>query len=293
MSTTYLVDPTSFPSRAVGMPWGEEAASIAVAGTSIRIEGLSPAQRRTLERLYPASGAQPSKVDVALFRVERSVFRKIDPRGWSYALDVDYGPDHTHLAGIDWMARLEYPEALLTAGLWVATEESGTFHGAIENFLRVVAAHALLLEGGVLLHSASVVSSGGAHLFVGPSGAGKTTISRAAREAGRAVVSDDLNVVTSKLALGGSSFFSEIGMRHEGSYPLLGIYRLVKASEDELRPMSEGEALASLIACAPFVNHSRFLANRLWSNLAALAAKVPAHVLSFRREGTFWALIKP
>ncbi len=293
MSATYLVDPFSFPSRAEGMPWGEQAAFFAVAGISIRIEGLSPAQRSTIERLYPTSGVRSSKVDVSLFRVEPSAFRKIDPRGWSYALDVDYGPDHTHLAGIDWMARLEYPETRVTAGIWVATEEPGTFHGAIENFLRVLAAHVLVLEGGVLLHSASVVSSAGAHLFVGPSGAGKTTISRAACANGRPVVSDDLNVVTSRLTLGGSSFFSEIGTRQEGSYPLRGIYRLTKATEDGIRPMNEGEALASLIACAPFVNHSRFLANRLWSNLAALVAKVPAHVLSFRREGTFWSLINP
>ena len=38
--------------------------------------------------------------------------------------------------------------------------------------------------------------------------------------------SDDLNVVTSEFVLEGSSFFSEIGTRHEGSYPLRAIYRL-------------------------------------------------------------------
>jgi hypothetical protein len=56
--------------------------------------------------------------------------------------------------------------------------------------------------------------------------------------------------------------------------------------------MGEGETIASLIACAPFVNHSRFLAHRLWSNLEALAGRAQAHVLTFRREGTFWPLIE-
>ena len=83
------------------------------------------------------------------------------------------------------------------------------------------------------------------------------------------MVSDDLNVVTSGFALGGSSFFSEIGTRRERNYPLRGIYRLEKGTEDGVRPMGDGEAIASLIACAPFVNHSRFLAHRLWANLAA------------------------
>lgn len=292
MSATYLVDPGAFPARTEGMPWGGEEARFGVAGIPVRIEGLSPLQRETLKPLFTVSPASSSKVDVSLFQVDPAAFLKIDTRGWSYSLDFDYGPDRTHLVGIDWMARLEWKGDSVSAGMWVSTEESGAFLGAFENFLRVLVAHVLLLEGGVLLHSAAVVSSGGGHLFVGPSGAGKSTISHAAQSTGRSVISDDLNVVTSGFALGGSSFFSEIGTRHEGSYPLRGIYRLEKGKEDALRPMGEGEALASLIACAPFVNHSRFLAHRLWANLAALVARTPAHVLTFRREGTFWPLLE-
>ncbi len=292
MSTTYLVDPASFPARAEGMPWGGDEASFVVAGIPIRVEGLSPLQRETLERLYSVSGSPASKVRVSLFQVDPAAFRPIDRRGWSYSLDFDYGPGHTHLVGLDWMARIEWESETVTSGIWVSSEEAGAFHGAFENFLRVLAAHLLLFEGGVLLHSASVVSPGGAHLFVGPSGAGKSTISRAARAAGRTVVSDDLNVVTAGFALGGSSFFSEIGARSESSFPLRGIYRLEKGREDALCPMGGGEALASLIACAPFVNHSRFLAHPLWANLAALVAKVPAHVLTFRREASFWPLLE-
>jgi hypothetical protein len=291
MSTSYLVDPAAFPARAEGMPWGGEEASIVVAGIPIRIEGLSALQRETVERLYTVSGASSWKVGVSLFQVDPSAFRAIDRRGWNYSLDFDYGQAHTHLVGIDWMARIEWQSETVTSGMWVSTEESAAFHGALENFLRVLSAHVLLLEGGALLHSAAVVSSGGAHLFVGPSGAGKSTVSHLSQSTGRLVVSDDLNVVTPGFALGGSSFFSEIGSPREGSYPLRGIYRLEKGTEDALRPMGEGEALASFIACAPFVNHSRFLAPRLWSNLSALAKRAPGHVLTFRREGTFWPLL--
>jgi hypothetical protein len=291
MSTTYLVDPASFPARAEGMPWGGDEASFAVASVPIRIEGLSPLQKQTLGGLYSVNPSS-SKVGVSLFQVDPAAFHPIDRRGWNYSLDFDYGASHTHMVGIDWMARIEWQSGTVTAGMWVSTEDSGAFHGAIENFLRVLAAHVLLLEGGVLLHSAAVVSAGGAHLFVGPSGAGKSTVSHLARSQGRSVVSDDLNVVTAELSLGGSSFFSEIGTRGEVSYPLRGIYRLEKGDEDSLRPMGEGETIASLIACAPFVNHSRFLAHRLWSNLEALAGRAQAHVLTFRREGTFWPLIE-
>jgi hypothetical protein len=136
---------------------------------------------------------------------------------------------------MDWMGRLDWKGDSVSAGLWVATEETGAFRGAFENFLRVLTAHALLLEGGVLLHSAAVVSAGGAYLFVGPSGAGKSTISHASHSAGRTVVSDDLNVVTSRFTLGGNSFFSEIGTRREGSFPLRGMYRLYASSKADAK----------------------------------------------------------
>ncbi|HEY7818710.1 MAG TPA: hypothetical protein VIG29_10865 [Vicinamibacteria bacterium] len=288
MTSTFLVD-GEFPATTEGRPWGKEGATLEVAGIPIGIEGLSRLQRDTLAKLHPVIGEQ-ARARVSLFRAEREAFRRIDPRGWSYALDFDYGSDRTHLVGMDWMARLEWrPE--MSAGLWVVAESPGAFEGAFENFLRVLAAHILLLEGGALLHSASVVTSEGAHLFVGPSGAGKSTISRAARSSGRAVVSDDLNVVTPGLALGGSSFFSEIGSRREGTIPLRGIYRLEKGTEDAIRPIGRAEALASLIACTPFVNRSRFLAHRLWANLGALVQRVPSHVLTFRREAHFWSLL--
>lgn len=292
MSSTFLVEPASFPARAEGKPWGAEAVDFEVAGVELQIDGLSPPQRETVERLHRRCGAGRSKVQVSLFRIDSGAFRRIDPRGWSYSIDFDYGPSHTHLVGMDWMARLDWSSGAVAAAVWVATEEPGAFHGALENFLRVLAAHALLLEGGALLHSASVLLSGGAHLFVGPSGAGKSTISRAARWAGRSVVSDDLNVVSPELSLGGNSFFSEIGERRDGDFPLRAIYRLEKGKEDGLRPMGEAEALASLVACAPFVNRSRFLAHRLWGNLQALVARVPARVLTFRREATFWPLLE-
>jgi hypothetical protein len=292
MSAQFLVDPAAFPARAEGAPWGDDQARFAIAGVSLAIQGLSGLQRETIERLYSVSNLCSPAAAVSVFRVDPTAFRKIDPRGWNYSLDFDYGPSHTRLVGKDWMARLDWTRDPMTAGLWISMEDPENFRGAFENFLRVLTAHALLLGGGTLLHSAAVATPAGAYLFVGPSGAGKSTVSHAAQSQGRSVVSDDLNVVTPAFLLGGSSFFSEIGTRREGTYPLRGIYRLEKGTEDALRPMGAGEALASLIACAPFVNHSRFLAPRLWGNLSGLVASVPSHVLTFRREAMFWPLLE-
>src|SRR5262249_47672858 len=43
----------------------------------------------------------------------------------------------------------------------------------VENYLRVCTAWLALLEGGVLLHAASLVKDGHGHLFIGSSGSGK------------------------------------------------------------------------------------------------------------------------
>jgi hypothetical protein len=195
------------------------------------------------------------------------------------------------MIGVDLVGRLDW-NGKLSGALSVATEAPELFHGAFENFLRVLVAHDLLLRGGALLHSAGVVDETGARLFVGPSGAGKSTVARAASSTGRHVASDDLNLVGPDLALWGSPFLGDLGAREDGSYPLLGIYRLEKGEEDSLRSLGKAEALATLLACSPYVNRSPFLADRLCSNLLALVESVPVYALTFRREARFWSLLQ-
>lgn len=294
--SSYLVDPSTFPDRSEGEAWGDDCFSLRLAGREIRIEGLSELQHATLADLWSGfDGALRSSEPtiISLFRVPSNRFRLFDPRGWSYALEFDYGPTHTHMTGIDLMGRIDW-HPRLGGALWATSEDPGRFHGMAENFLRVLVAHAVLLEGGVLLHSAAVVEERRARLFVGHSGAGKSTVAGLALASGRKVVSDDLNVVLPSadgFALTGSPFHGDVGDRHEGFYPLRGIFRLEKGGIDEVRPMGEAEAVASLVASSPFVNHSPYLHDALWSNVTRLARTVPTEVLTFRREGTFWELL--
>jgi hypothetical protein len=294
---SYLVDPETFPRGREGEPWGDATFALRLAGRDIRIQGLSERQYETLVDLWSGFDANaPSAreaTSVSLFRVPAARFRRFDPRGWSYALEFDYGPTHTHITGIDLMGRIDWEERL-AGSLWATSEEPECFHGVMENFLRVLLAHAVLLDGGVLLHSAAVVEASGARVFVGHSGAGKSTIASLALASGRKVLSDDLNVVlpgSEGFLLAGSPFHGDVGDRRDGSYPLRGLFRLAKGRLDAVRPMGAGEAVASLVAASPFVNHSPHLAEVLWSNVSSLARSVPTGVLTFRREGTFWNLL--
>ncbi len=191
----YLKNPAMFPLGLDGESWGSRELSLGVLDKRFLVCGLSAAQEHTIRSLWPRFVIDdPDRADVALFvhRAPTSIFIKFDR--WEYTLDFDYTTKSLSMAGLDLMGRLELvPE--LRAALWVATEEHDLFHSAFENFLRILVAYAALDLGGGLFHSAAVVEGYSAWLFVGHSGAGKSTVSQLALDSGRAVLSDDLNPV--------------------------------------------------------------------------------------------------
>jgi hypothetical protein len=76
-------------------------------------------------------------------------------------------------------------------GGWAADTQPSA--ESAEAVLRWVAGRELLDRGGRLLHAASVVVDGWAHLFLGASGAGKTTVSRHAQA--DQVLCDELSLI--------------------------------------------------------------------------------------------------
>jgi hypothetical protein len=291
----YLVRPERFPEWGDGEPFGPQEISMTICGTSFRLSGLSAPQERTIRDLWPdfidEDAAEPEPLTV--FRTPESTFKKLNR--WVYELDFDYQPGSLRVVGLDLLARVSM-EPRFRAALWIATEAPDTFHGVIENFLRVVVAYAALRRGGALVHSAAVVDGDDAWLFVGHSGAGKSTVSRLALESGRAVLSDVLNPILPSDENGidvvGSPFLGDLGARTPARHRLTAIYRLEQGPEDAIRPMGAAETLAALMACAPYINRDRRRTDVLCSNLLGLAERVPARVLSFRRDGTFWPLLE-
>ena len=292
----YLLDPAMFPFGFDGESWGTRELLLGVLDKRFLVRGLSAAQEHTIRSLWPRFVIDdPDRADMALFvhRAPASIFIKFDR--WEYDLDFDYTAKSLSMAGLDLMARLELvPE--LRAALWVATEEHDLFHSAFENFLRILVAYAALDLKGGLFHSAAVVEGDSAWLFVGHSGAGKSTISRLALDSGRAVLSDDLNPVLPNARGGldvvGSPFLGDEGARTPTRHALNAIYRLEQGVKDGVRKMGEAETLASLMASSPYLNRDPHRIETLCANLATLAGRVPQRVLTFRRDGTFWPLLE-
>ena len=167
--------------------------------------------------------------------------------------------------------------------------------GLIENFLRVLYAWCMIQAGGLLLHSAGVVKDGRTFLFFGASGSGKTTITRLSSQ--YTILSDDILIVK---PVNGS--FQAFGVPFRGGEmqdaprtntraPLAGLYRLHKASEHRLAPLSPARAAAELASCAPFVVISPDTARRVLDLCTRLTSQVPVFELYFRKDPNFWRVI--
>ncbi len=301
----YLRFPDLFPARRSGEGWGGETVTIDFAGGPYRFSGLSAAQvaavREHFGELAQGTGATPGG-ETRVFRVTAAELLPPPAERWEYTFDRDCAPRCVRLAGHELMASIEWPTpgseapaAQLRGALWTPAGEGGTFQRVFENYFRVLAAYRLLELGGVLLHSAGVVAGAAADLFVGQSGAGKSTISRLALAAGRAVLSDDINALCP--GDGGSRveklpFAGDLGRTRtpRASYPLRSLNRL-RHGEDALRPIGAAEAIALLVACSPFVNGDPHRSGRLVENLERLARAVPTREVSFDREGGIWELL--
>ena len=299
LGARYLLHPERFPARGEGEPFGSIDLPMAVCGTHFLVSGLSEPQERTIRTLWPEfagelDGQATEPTTLSIHRAPDPTFKKLEH--CVYELDFDYQPTSLRMVGLDLMARIELQPSL-RAALWIATEAPDTFHGAFENFLRVVVAYAALLQGGVLVHSAAVVAERGddAWLFIGHSGAGKSTVSQLGADSGRTVLSDDLNPILpgdeGNIDVVGSPFLGDLGARSPARHTLSGIYRLEQGVEDAVRPIGPAETLASLMACSPYINFDPHRREALGSNLVSLATRLPAQVLTFRREGAFWPLL--
>ena len=116
-------------------------------------------------------------------------------------------------------------------------------------------AHRLPRQGGIELHACGIVDEAGqGHLFVGQSGAGKTTAAQVwARHRPGTVLSDDRIVVrldTPVPRMFGTPWHGEASLSTAADAPIRAIYLLRKHSGPRLLPMGRVAAVAALLACS-------------------------------------------
>jgi len=121
----------------------------------------------------------------------------------------------------------------------------------------------LALGRGVEVHAFGVEDSDGrGYLFVGQSGAGKTTTARLwQRERGIHVLSDDriiLRRLEERIWMYGTPWHGEAELACSTRTPLTQIFFLGRGDSNEVLPMRPPEVVARLMACSfvPFYNAS-------------------------------------
>jgi hypothetical protein len=293
---TFLRYPDLFPARRAGEPWGDRELVLDLPGGPYRFSGLSREQEAAALGRFGSLRLpdSASAVDTALFRAAADDFREVDVRGWEYGMDFDSGPSSVRLAGLDLLGRLDWRPAL-SGALWTPVAGGERFPGIFENFCRVLVAYRLHELGGAVIHGAALLNDGGALLFAGRSGAGKTTVSRMGLEQGRTVLSDDLNALlpdrSGGVLLAGLPFTGDLGSGAPGTHPLRALLRLEKDTGDALLPLGRAEAAACLMACSPFLNADAHRHGALLSTLLALVDGVPAFALRFSLTGRMWSIL--
>jgi hypothetical protein len=144
----------------------------------------------------------------------------------------------------------------------------------------------LALGKGLEIHSCGIIDQlGQGRLFVGQSGAGKTTIARLLQQTeGITVLSDDrmiLRQMGQTLWRYGTPWHGEAGLASPARAPLSQVYFLEKGSKNELAPQKRADAVGRLFACSflPFYSHEG-LAFTL-SFLEEVVKATPCHVLKW------------
>ena len=146
--------------------------------------------------------------------------------------------------------------------------------------------HLLARGRGAEVHSCGVVdASGNGHLFVGQSGAGKTTMAKLwHKEKGITILSDDrivLRHMDGKLWMYGTPWHGEAGFSAPSRAPLTRVYLLRQGEKNELLSQTKTEAVGRLFACSfpPFYNPEAL--DFTLAFFEAVAAAVPCYELSF------------
>jgi len=190
---------------------------------------------------------------------------------------------------IDFDASLLQGQISLESGKGWLKVSPVSFDSLIENTLRYCAALMAYRSGGMMLHGAGIVHALAGYVFFGPSGIGKTTISRLFFE--DVVLNDDLILLTKKTGLWKvfSTPFShpEQVQPTYGNAPLAAMYRLVQDNNVYTEEITKGQAIAEILACIPLLSSRIDFLDGLIVRCENLVEQIPIQRLHFLPDQSF------
>jgi hypothetical protein len=278
-------------------PWGTEIVTLRIAGQHYLFSGVTRGQQPRLEHHFscPADNSQTGSA-VAETSMLCGTIPCNDPI--YYCIDNQYTPicryrrDGLDIEGYGFQAEISLNDQK-KCQLITRTEQEATSTFIFENYLRILAAYTSLKLGGLFLHSAGIVVNKRAFLFIGRSGAGKTTICRQAMESGHTILSDDANIALpagSGFQAGPVPFAGELGQVNTDfvtTWPVAGIFWLEQRAKAAIEAVDPARQTAKMLACCPVVNVDPFRLDPLLNTIEKFLQQVPLRTLCFRRDQPF------
>jgi hypothetical protein len=140
-------------------------------------------------------------------------------------------------------------------------------------------------DGGVLMHASASVLDGGALLFVGHSGAGKSTICEIAEQSGAASLSDDRTIVMirdDEPMAWGTPWHGSFARTSAQSAPVRGLFLLQQDRSDRVEAIPAERALKELFVRLIQPRISELEVSNTLDTLHAVLAARPLYALHFR-----------
>lgn len=300
ITETYLAHPDHFPDPADCEPWGDRELLIDFVGGPYLVTGLNGEQAAQLRHFFGdccrSAGKVPDgQVAIRTLRAPAALYDVANPLPIACSFDLAPGRSRVRIAGENMCGLIELNDPF-TGHLWTSARDMRFEKNVFENYLRIFVTYRLLQTGGMLVHSAGIVSGGHAFLFPGRSGDGKSTLSRISLDHGRTVLSDDLNALTwhsGRPFLEKVPFSGDLGRTPapSGRFPLRGIFALRKSGKTALHPLPKSRALSLLAASAPFLNADLYRLPELLNQLYKLTLAVPTHTIEFSLTDNPWTML--
>ena len=151
---------------------------------------------------------------------------------------------------------------------------------------QILLMHYLILNKGLIAHSAGMSFNGNGYLFPGCSGAGKSTISKSLAFSDKVMLMSDDRIIARKesdtFLIYGTPWPGEAGTAVNKSAPLKGVFFLEKGGENNIQPINEAEALKRFFSVLSVPWYDRDSISGALSLVSELVSEVPAYLLHFK-----------
>ena len=167
----------------------------------------------------------------------------------------------------------------------------------IENALRYIFQLLSINHHCMMVHASAVIEKkrNRAFLFMGPEGAGKTTIARLSKRAGHQVLNDDMillmleqsSLMAKSVPFYGDSSVADIIEKRASEVG--GIFHIIKSNQTRARKVSSAEALADLLSNVPYIeSYSKELYQSILGCANDILKDYPVYQLEFEKNESVW-----